>query len=67
MKTRLYFTSVFLIAVCAAWLYPFICILKYGKYLAHEPVILMLIAEILMFAVLIIFAISNLVILLRSR
>lgn len=59
MKTRLFWTSTFLFAVCAVWLIPFIGILRHGTYTAQEPNLLILLGEIAMFLSLMVFALSS--------
>lgn len=61
MKTKLYFTSLFLVAVCAAWWYPFYCILVYGTHTVTEPSLPILLAEIGLFVGLIGFGIWNII------
>jgi hypothetical protein len=61
MKDKLFWTSIFLIAVCVAWLYPFICIFKYGGYVAQEPNLTILILELGLFIFFIIYAVKNII------
>ncbi len=65
MKTRLYFVSACLIGVCLAWLVPFYQILTQGCIYAGESNQAILLAEIGMFFVLIGFAVSNILKVLR--
>ena len=62
MKTRLILTSIFLIAVCVAWLVPFIGILVMGSHVVQEPNAFILYGELLMFILLVGFGISNLIV-----
>jgi len=55
--------NVALIAVCAAWLVPFICILRYGTHIVQEPCLGILLCEIGTFVVLMALAVVNIVIL----
>ena len=67
MKIRLLITSVLLIAVCVAWIYPFLSILRYGTHLVQEPNLPILLLEIFFFTGTVVFALSNLLILFVVR
>jgi len=60
MKHRWTLANALLIAMAAAWLYPFACILRYGEHLVAEPALPVLVAEIAIFVAIIAFAIYNL-------
>jgi len=61
MRTRLFWTSALLIAVCLAWLVPFSCILLYGTHVVREPSRLMLFCELCLFVGLVVFGVLNIV------
>jgi len=66
VEKRLYVTSILLIAVCLAWLFPFSCILIYGTHVVQEPNPFILYGELLLFISFMGFAISNIILLLKK-
>ena len=61
MKTRLFLTSLFLIAVCLAWLVLFTQVLLHGVISIQESNPIRLFGELVLFYALIGFAVSNLI------
>ena len=58
---RIYMANILLIAVCSAWIVPFVCILCYGEHVVTEPNSVILWGELLMLLLVLAFAIANVV------
>jgi len=61
MNYKTIITNALLLAVCAAWSYPFTCILLYGTHVVQEPSRLILYGELSFFGTVAVFGIVNIV------
>jgi len=61
MKTRWVVANLAMIGMACAWLVPFICILRWGTRIVHEPRLPVLLLEIALFFAIITLGAYNLV------